>query len=350
MSESTLYPKIRTKLKEIIHDLQLIHEFASECPPPTKLMVTGTVKLHGTHADILIYPDNTIVLQSRNCLNLSITADNHEFAASMATKTAALLSLRDRYYERSKRLFPKVVIDEHAPLILAGEWIGQNIQKGVALVHLSKRFVIVSASLNGGWEPDLLYAGLESEADGIYNISRAGFYHAAIDLADPEATEQRLQGIAEEIAAECPFAKTFGVKGAGEGVVWKFDSFPHRERVWFKTKGGPFKPNYAPRPTKGPPSDKVLDEQSAQQKTAVDCAKAWCSEGRLEQAWDYLRETGKERNIKGLGLFLKWIVEDILVEERWDMEQLGVQPGLLKKAIADIAKPWYIGKSGIYAS
>ncbi|KAF2501163.1 hypothetical protein BU16DRAFT_569343 [Lophium mytilinum] len=346
MSESTLYPKIRTKLPEILHDLQYIHEFASQSPPPPALTVIGTVKLHGTHADILIYHDNTIVLQSRNCLNLSTTADNHNFATAMAPKTAALLALRDRYYARFQQLNPGVVVDDSAPLVLAGEWVGASIQKRVALVHLSKRFAIISVNLNGRWVPDSLYADLDDESEEIFNISRAGVYHVTIDLAAPEAAEARLQEVAEEVAAACPFARMFGVEGAGEGVVWKFDDFPHRERVWFKTKGGPFKPNYAPRPAKGPPSDRVLGEL----KMARECAKAWCSDGRLEQAWDYLREIGKERNSKGLGPFLKWIVEDVCVEEKWDIEESGVNVGLLKKAVTDIAKPWYIGKSEVYAN
>jgi hypothetical protein len=347
MSTSTLYPSIRTKLPEILHDLQFIPSFTSISPSPPTLSITGTVKLHGTHADILIYPDNAIILQSRNCVNISTTSDNHGFAAAMATKSPVLHALRDQYLERYKELNPDAQLDPHAPMTLAGEWIGIGVQKGVALVHLSRRFVIVSVQINSAWVRDALYADLCNEDADIFNVSRATSYSAVINLMKPEAAEEQLQNLADAVAASCPFAKTFGVEGEGEGIVWKFDAFPHESRVWFKSKGGKFKPNYGPRPKKLPPSNEVAGRRRAMQKLVNGYAKAWCSEGRMEQGWDYLREVGVERDRKGAGRFLEWVVGDVCREEKWDIEEMEMDVGMLKRAVTDIAKPWYVEKSGV---
>ena len=54
---------------------------------------------------------------------------------------------------------------------------------------------------------------------------------------------------------------------------------------------------------------------------------------RLEQRWEYLREMGAERTRKGAGTFLKWLNGDIEVEEKDEIEQLGVDKGLLNKQV-----------------
>ena len=71
-------------------------------------------------------------------------------------------------------------------------------------------------------------------------------------------------------------------------------------------------------------------------------AEAWCSEQRLEQGWDYLREKGLSQDMKSIGIFLKWVTEDILVEEKWDIDKHEMDTKLLKADIIRIAKPWYL--------
>ncbi|OCL11048.1 hypothetical protein AOQ84DRAFT_202894 [Glonium stellatum] len=347
--DTTLYPKITTRIKEVLHSLNdgTIGSSTSEAgqgPFQSKetkqLPLVGTVKLHGTHADILIYPnDDAIVLQSRNCLNISTQADNHGFAAAMKHKLNNLVRLRDRYYAHYKELNPDSQIDPNRALIIAGEWIGENIQKGVALVHLSKRLVIISANINGQWLPDEDYADIHDEEADIYNISRAGFYHAVLDPSNVSKTKQELEKLAENVAVSCPFTATFGIVGEGEGIVWKIKSYCDNPRMWFKTKGGKFKPTYTPTPRKGPSTDDILAEKRSM---AVRSAGAWCSERRLEQGWGYLRERRLSQDIKNIGVFLKWITEDILAEEKWDIDQHEIDKKLLRAEITRIARSWYL--------
>lgn len=339
--ESTLYPKITTHVKEVVKKLKcnLVDPLHPEQEPILDpIPMIGTVKLHGTHADIIISSDNIITFQSRNNSKLSETADNLGFAKSMSTKHNTIIELKDQFIDRWKDLNPGLVLNLDMPVTIAGEWIGEKIQKGVAVSKLSRRLVIISAKINGSWVADSLYSDIEASEDGIYNISRAGTYHSILYPENPQRTIDELEPLAERIAANCPFAKTFGIHGEGEGLVWKLVPYISDPELWFKTKGGRFKPTFTPAP-KRPPEDKV-----GQLEAASVVARAWCSEQRLEQGWDYLREKAIPQNMQGIGDFLKWVQVDILTEEKGYIKEQGIDEAMLKKEIIGIARPWFLAR------
>jgi hypothetical protein len=193
--------------------------------------------------------------------------------------------------------------------------------------------------VNGEWVPDEDYADLCDENDGIYNISPGGFLRGFfLYPEDEERTRRELEAVAEEVARECPFARTFGVVGEGEGVVWKVKQWPERVECWFKIKGGRFRPTFAPAPRKLVAND---DVDAARRDAVAVAARTWCDERRMEQGWDYLREKGLPRGMKGLGPFLKWVQVDIFVEEKGYIDEHGVDVKMLKREIDAIAKPWF---------
>lgn len=340
--QSTLYPKITTHIGEIIEQLQRLnrdpaHPEANIILKPVPFI--GTVKLHGTHADILVYPDDRIVFQSRNVIGLSIVKDNQEFAATMSKKTDAILQLRDMCLVRWEELNPNTSPEDGLPVLIAGEWIGEKIQKDVAIAQLSRRFVIISININGTWQKDEEYSDISLPIHDIYNASRAGVFHVTLYPETPERTASEIEHMTEAVASNCPFAATFHISGLGEGVVWK-PVPPHynaNPSLWFKSKGGKFKPTFF-RPPKHAVGIDVIQER---RKAAAAVAAAWCSQQRLEQGWDVLREKGIERDARALGDFLKWIQCDILVEERSYIRNNAVDEAALKSEIARIAKPWY---------
>lgn len=69
-------------------------------------------------------------------------------------------------------------------------------------------------------------------------------------------------------------------------------------------------------------------------------AKAIVTEVRLEQGWECLGQ----KDESGLGVFLKWIINDCLVEEKREMEEMRIGKSKLNPAIVGIAKPWYLAK------
>ena len=223
-------------------------------------------------------------------------------------------------------------------MILAGEWIGQGIQKGVAISQLSRRWVLCSLNINGVWEPISDYADIADEEVGLYNISRGGFF--SLDLASTvEGAEDfmaRARAHTEEVCKSCSFGRLLGAEGAGEGVVYApaADSpLPNESCFWLKVKGEDFM-TFSRLPKA------KLDNADAREKARL-FAESVCTEPRLEQGWQYLAEMGIERSMMGLGAYLSWVVKDIAVEEKSEIEELGVEK-LWKGEVSRIAKEWYL--------
>lgn len=342
-TESTLFPKIMSHVGDIVKALK---ELKRDPESPEKevclepMPIVGTVKLHGTHADILVYGDGRIVLQSRNIVGLQINKDNAGFATTMSHKTKAILRLRDLFVLRFSELNANTPLDTTEPVLIAGEWIGESIQKDVAISKLSKRFVIISVNINGQWQKDSDYCGIALPNHDIYSISRAGVFHRTLYPENPQRTIDELEPLAEQVAAQCPFAATFNLEGEGEGIVWKLVDKPHNANpaLWLKTKGGRFKPTFARAPRQSPESA----ERNREAAAAV--ALTWTSEQRLEQGLEYMREHGIQRTMKGMNAFLKWVQNDIVVEEKTFIEEHGIDKPTMRIEVAKIAKPWYNGR------
>jgi hypothetical protein len=338
---STLFPKITTHIDEAI---TILKELERDISNPKKevllnlMPIVGTVKLHGTHADILIHSDDSIVFQSKGVVGISPTRDNAGFATTMSQKTKVLLRLRDLFLARFKQLNPETSIDQTHPVLIAGEWIGKSIQKEVAIAQLSKRFVIVSLNINGQWQRDSDYGGIAIPNHDIYNISRAGVFTHILHPEDVQRTTDELQSLAEDVARRCPFAATFGLDGEGEGIVWKPAEAPYNANpnLWFKTKGGRFKPTFTPRPPR-----QCLETAEQNRLVAAEVARIWTSELRLKQGLDNLRERQIKINLRGLGAFLKWVQNDIALEEKRYIAEHKIDVPTLRIEIAKIARPWY---------
>ena len=343
---STLFPKITGKIGDLVKDYnftlyKLREETGTDTSPTaqnldTILKLIGTVKLHGAHADIVIHSDNTMQLQSRNVTGLSREKDLYNIAKSILSLEAEVLDLKKRYRERFMELNPGVEIKEEFSTIIAGEWIGPGIQKGVAISDLPRKyFVILSVSINNAWLPNEPYADIHSEAVGIYNISRGGFYHEELVFNDVKESREKLHTHTLAVEKECPFAKTFGISGVGEGIVWKAEHpLGSDARFWLKTKGLQHQVTNTERLRNKPGGTEL--------ENAKNFAEAAVTVNRLEQGWAYLEEMGIERDMKGIGAFMKWVIHDVEVEERTEIEEMLINQALLKKTMTAMCKSWYM--------
>ncbi len=244
-----------------------------------------------------------------------------------------MLALRDAHYAMFCKLNPETPIDPAHPFILACEFIGKGIQKGVAIAQLDKRLVILTASINGTWLPDEPYADLVAEDRGVYHVTRGGVWHIDLELQQPGRTEEEMQGLVAAVERECPFAKTFGVKGTGEGIVWKVaDTLRFQgPRYWCKTKGEKHTVSH---------TDKVDGRLGDKEKLAA-FADAVVTQARLEQGWAYLEEPGAPRDVSSTGAFVKWLVADCVKEEREEIKEKGVDVNKLRGAIAGKGSVWF---------
>ena len=320
--------------KNFLHEVRSLYRHAPEESKPKEIRLRGTVKLHGTHADFVSEKDKdgswTSWCQSRNRV-ISIENDNAGFAKfmngiSIDKKWKLISSTVEIYRKNGEKNGPIVT------LMIAGEFCGGNIQKTVALCKLQSMFVIFSVIINGVTQHFPDYHDIQIEDENVYNISRAPIYNAILILNEPEKIVKTLRDLTNAVEKECPFAKTFGISGIGEGVVWVAEGLPNHR---FKVKGDEHTVSRV----------KTLDEQTEADLTALKDAKVFARnavlEPRLKQGLDYLREMNLDTTIKNIGTYLKWIVEDVEKEEGDMMKKLNLSPKLVRKEVYAIAKVYY---------
>lgn len=308
MDRFVAFPSIR-KLDDALQDAK--HMFGDSLPP--QLTFRGTVKLHGTHADLVWHgDDDDIVVQSRNRV-LTVESDNQGCARFFDARKDRLRPM----FERART----VLGGAGWPVVIAGEFCGEGVQRKVALCQLPRMFVVVAVKVGHTWylagSPG--FADVCDEAHGIYNISRAPTFTLTVDPLEPTPALAQAEELTRSVEAECPFAKGMGVVGAGEGIVWTCTQ-RNSSRLWFKTKGAthvtPLKPN------KGGDALETL-------------VFRLLTEQRLEQGVDFLREMGHPMEIPQ---FVRWITCDVLKEEH--ARVVGKEEEV-RKAVSRVAGAWF---------
>ncbi|KAL8659669.1 MAG: hypothetical protein Q9226_000294 [Calogaya cf. arnoldii] len=334
-AKSTLYPKI-CKLSDFLHKCKRVAPEARIVP------IVGIVKLHGAHVDWVVSQDNNIRVQSRNMLELTVKNDNYGFAAFSNPIHEIILRLKEDIVRRYTQLNPDLPVDPNHPVIISGEWCGQGVQKGVAVSQLPRHFVIISIRVNDTWVSETQYADIHDEANGIYHIGKAGSYRLDLDTEDIDPTEAAIQALVTEVEKTCPYGLTRGVTGRGEGIVWKARDHMDNPEMWFKYKGDSTAVSHNWEKVKGSKSGKAGEKAVAAdgREREYQFAMSVVTERRLEQGLEYLAETGTARK-SGLGKFLGWVTNDVLVEEKREMAEMNIGQGRLKPAVRLIAKTWY---------
>lgn len=315
------YPSIG-QLRNFLHEVEY-HRLAG----PIELQ--GTVKLHGTHGDVVFSRASdgavTTVVQSRNRV-LTPQDDNMGFAAFMARVPLDLLLARAADAAEADA-DAEAEAEARGPwerIVVCGEFCGGNIQKSVALSQLPRMFVVFDVEVvrprgRRVWLGADALARVSLEEHGVHSVLRASPYSFVLDPADPGGAYDALQAVTAAVERECPFAKTFGVSGAGEGVVWR--ALGHTSsRFWFKVKG---EEHRVSRPA---PANAGVREQ----------ALAVTTENRLRQGVEYLREMGLGAGWKSVGAFVKWVAQDVAKEDG-DVVDLVA----LRKEISNVAREWF---------
>ncbi len=322
--------------KTFLHEVKA---FVKNTPghKPEEFKLRGTVKLHGTHADYVSEKCEggswTSWCQSRNRV-LSLESDNNGYTKFMDNipldkRRQIVSSVEEVYVGKGKMNGPVETI------MIAGEFCGGKIQSNVALNKLQNMFVIFGVKINGVTQHFPDYYNIKMEDENIYNISRSSIYSVVLKLNEPEKVVPVLRDITEAVENECPFAKTFGVSGTGEGVVWVAENMPCTSRYTFKVKGEKHAVSRV----------RTLGKQTEAELTALKDARTFAQnavlEPRLRQGLDYLKEMNLESTMKNIGKYLKWVVEDVEKEEKIPMEELGLDSKLVRRGVYHIAKVFY---------
>jgi hypothetical protein len=210
------YPKT-PQLKDVVQQVMRQAQYAGkdeQGEPIYKMDVKyptigfiGTVKMHGTHFDIVRtkLEDGTFeyTYQSRNN-EITPQRDNAGCAA---------------FFDA----IPKVELDklfdlfEGTQIVISGEWVGENIQSGVALEKLPKMAVIFKVFVDGknydiekGYDNQLGRA-LELENYRVYNIHNKRFplYKITIDFNNPQPSADLIEKMVDGVENCCPVGKAF---------------------------------------------------------------------------------------------------------------------------------------------
>jgi hypothetical protein len=238
--------------------------------------------------------------------------------------------------------------------VIFGEWCGGNIQKNVAICGLPKMFVIfkvrvreeivttteneATADVNeqentkySFWLEPKEWSHIKWHEKLIYNIYDFPIYEIDIDFQSPILSQNKLAEITQEVERQCPVGTYFNKTGIGEGVVWT-EWAQTRGTLTFKVKGEQHSVS------KVKTLARVDTEKLANIQEFIDYA---CTENRLLQGLDYLREQQLTIEMKNVGTFLKWIVNDIIKEEKDTMKESNIDPKDIGRAVQHKAKTWF---------
>lgn len=281
------------------------------------LNFSGTVKLHGTHADICFNGENFIQIQSRNRI-LSETEDNLGCFKFLKTREEDILDLIN------------LILEKHPDckfIMISGEFCGKGIQGGVGIGKVDPFFVIFDIYIDARWQSMENFKEIFKNDKRIFNIMQFELFNFQLnrDLLDNneyiEEITKNLQIVAEKVGSECPIAKYFNISGEGEGVVYKCIEAPGISDLWFKSKCQKHSVRH----------EKIIKEPKINNEDGLE----FVTEARLSQGIDYLREFNLQIDKTSLGIFIKWVVEDIFKEES-DLDKS------TSKLISNRCREWFL--------
>lgn len=344
------FPKIR-QYHQVIKDLKLKHQFVGldsegnpiydHTKPLPKIKFSGRVKLHGTNAAIVTdLRTGETYAQSRENV-ITPEKDNAGFAAYIASRKFCVCM--------------HGIPDGYTHQVTYGEWCGGSIQAGVALNELPKMFVIFGQKIVGDgkesiWYPlsEPVYAtthalGRSGENMNPLNIQflfgdesilRAPTYEIEVDLERPDKAIEQMNKWVEEIDKECPFAKTFGVSGHGEGLVFRPEG-DHSFAYAFKVKGE----SHSKSKIKKLPTVDVVKMDSIQQ-----AVETHCHEDRLNQGYYAIVKSEADETPEKIGEFVRWMVNDIWEEEGDALVASDISRKEIGSAVSRKAAAWFKNK------
>lgn len=331
------YPKIE-QFRKVVYDVKRKYEFVgldntgearfdSSRTKPT-LTFSGSVKLHGTNASVCYNKIDGLWMQSKQ--NIVTIDEGHMGFVKFAEHSNVILV----------ELIEKLAITHNINLevdtiSLFGEWAGKGIQKKVGIANVDKAFFLFGCKVTRLGDVDfstywLPTHGVKAEGNRIYNIWDYESYTVDIDFNKPDEVVDHLISLTEFIEKECPVAKSFGIEnGVGEGVVWSTEY--EGQRYQFKVKG---------EKHAVVKSDKIVHIDTVKLASIDAFVRYAVTKSRFDQAMSIVDpHLTYDRSL--LGAVLKWIVQDIVIEESDTMLDNGLTPKDLNRHVSQAARQMF---------
>ena len=289
----------------------------------------GTVKLHGTNAGVCYNAVDGMWFQSRENI-ITPEKDNAGFAFFANGKSVLFESMIKKFAQENS-------IDLNLngdTLCVFGEWAGSKIQKNVAIANLEKSFFVFGICLveplrqdRRTWFP--IDKVMRFPKERIYNIKDFPTFSIDIDFNNPALIQNKLIELTLEVENECPVGKQFGFSGIGEGIV--FSAKFQGDVIRFKSKGE--KHSVSKVKTLAPVDVEKL-------KGIEDFVEYAVTENRIDQAIEKVFGE-EEMDVKKLGDFIRWVVNDITKEETDTLIANGLEPKEINKKVSEKAKKMF---------
>lgn len=298
----------------------------------------GTVKLHGTNANIAIHENGAITLHSRENMLATITPgdefemerDNAGFAEAMYQRRR---EVRKLLAEAVDVLVSKCITPVY-PIVVSGEWCGRGVQKGVGISCINKKSLFVFGVKNGDGSHIPTDGITDNSEAAIYNINNFTKYYVIVDVEFPDKATVSMGDIVCGVEAECPVASSLGVGEClvGEGVVWTpvDQALRNDTGLWFKTKGQKHSTSKV----------KTLVSASPEKLKSIEDFVAYAvTENRLNQGLENV-----ELDVSNTGKFIGWVNRDICQEEVDVLASNGLEMKDVGKYISNEARKFFMSK------
>jgi RNA ligase len=326
------FPSIK-QYKDIIRQVKDNAKYHN-MPTPT-LTFQGTVKLHGTNAGVVLLPDGTIQVQSRERI-ITPLDDNAGFAMFVEQNKA--------YFKSLLYMFADLTTNQNDSVQIYGEWCGGSIQKSVGLNKLSKMFIIFAVRISENSEGSnwlsqevvqSVITKVQNKPSTIHSSTDFPVFYCSIDFSDPVRQQNFLCDLTQSVEKDCPVARMLLPDSTdeliGEGIVWEcISQFDTVYDLPFCTKGLRFKVKGEKHVSSKVKTLAPIDTEK------LDSIQAFCdmvlTDSRLWQGVDKMHELGKECTERSTGDYIKWIVGDVLKE---DMDAL-VASGWTTKDVTSV--------------
>ena len=296
------------------------------------LIATGTVKLHGTNAAVCYNDIDGMWFQSKENI-ITPQVDNAGFAF-FGTQN------EEYFIELIKRL-PGVDASKNT-ITIYGEWAGKGIQKGVGISQIEKSFFIFGIKISPIENDDTAAFWLKdyilplTPTKRVYDIRDFKCFEIKIDFNNPLLSQNAMVDMVVEVENECPVAKVFNVTGIGEGIVFtvEFNNTTLRWKMKGEKHAGASKVKVA----------KKVDDVKLQ--LVIDIIDKVTPEWRLEQMYQETFDTlnGGVGDIKGMGDFLRKVVNDIMKEEGELLAENNLIPKDINSGVSKVAREWMINR------
>lgn len=281
--------------------------------PKETLTFTGTVKNHGTNASVTL-DKNGVIGAGKRTSSISIDNVSEHFGFS-----GFVLNNKEVLIELIQTIKIVLGVDNSTETVLYGEWSGKGVQKHVAVSEVPKHFYVFDFKVIENGNEDYYHNATEwydkiptslvtkLNKIGVIFTSQVAVYKLDIDMESPLKVTKELERITNDVEAECPIGKFFGVSGVGEGVVWTH-KLPNGTYYTFKVKGERHSTNKVSKLVAVDPE--VINK-------IEDFVEYACTENRMKQGVHeiYGSEDQVTQKDKRIGEYLNWIIRDIVKEE-----------------------------------